>query len=240
MPHHIHHAPWLSCSNGSSVSLIIRLRPPLLCAKRYSFRSVGLSSHQSSMSSAHSLCGLALVFFPSIILHSDCVHLFANDVQAYVHGHPSFQQPLPSKLMIFLANFTTSLSYVPSLYLLSSVRGMGSFLIALLPSYIESPSSLVAPISIWDVLGLYESLTPRLSLSLLPMHLSVLELIIVTLYSLFIFPVSLTFPLLWHNNFIGFPSPPALNSKLSALNSKLFSSFLTFRLPGGTHPSKVF
>ena len=33
------------------------------------------------------------------------------------------------------------------------------------------------------------------------------------------FSVSLTSPLLWHNNFIGSPSPPALNSKF-------FSSFL--------------
>ena len=44
---------------------------------------------------------------------------------------------------------------------------VGSLLIALLPSQIVSPTSLVAPISIWDVLGLYETQSPRLSLPLL-------------------------------------------------------------------------
>jgi len=91
---------------------------------------------------------------------------------------------------------------------------------------IISPTSLAPPFFIWDVLGLSECLSPSLFLPLPSTHLFVLVLIIVTLYtdysplvSLLDFPDSLTFPLLWHNNFIGFPSPPALNLKF-------FSSFL--------------
>src|SRR6218665_2397832 len=49
---------------ASSVSLILRLHPSLSCAKWYNFHSV--SSPQSSKSTAHSLCGLPLLLFPSI------------------------------------------------------------------------------------------------------------------------------------------------------------------------------
>ena len=73
---------------------------------------------------------------------------------------------------------------IPHFTFLSSSMAWVPLLITPLPSQIISPTSHVPSISIWDVLGLSESLSPSLFSPLSSTHLSVLVLIIVTLYLL--------------------------------------------------------
>ena len=129
---------------------------------------------------------------------------------------------------------------------LSSVRDLGSLLIVLLPSQIVSPTSLVPPIFIWDVLGLSDSLPPRLSTSSahafvcsrinycnsLLVGLPIVELSPTQTVLIATDRFNARLPRLSHispfmTKQLHWLPPPALNSKLPALNSKFLSSFLS-------------